>query len=207
MAAWSSNQDDLKSGAIVQMEGHTLTPPNSCNGPKEMEAFGSASCHSPSQSPVRKEMPDCPEAWYCLEIQVILTKDGGTTPPPHNWQAPMVEDMFQDGRYSLMEAVVTGPRWGILFYGRWSLGEGLNLGTFTLSGAISWVDKQVQPSTNAVGLWEGQWLIAQAITEWHIEPRGPRHPYSILPVSPPFSFCNQDQSLWEMRLPTAAAQL
>ena len=40
-------------------------------------------------------MPDCPETQYCLEIQVISTKDGGTTPPPpHAWQAPVIEDML-----------------------------------------------------------------------------------------------------------------
>ena len=37
MATQSNDQDDLKSGVIVQMEGHTLTPLNGCNGPEEME--------------------------------------------------------------------------------------------------------------------------------------------------------------------------
>ena len=64
-----------------------------------------------------------------------------------------------------------------------------------LSGAINRVGKQTQLNTNAVSLGEGQQLIAQAITEQHIEPRGPGHPHSILPVSPPFSFHNQDESL------------
>ena len=40
-------------------------------------------------------MPDHPETWYCLEIQVNSTKDGGATPPPpHAWQVPVVEDML-----------------------------------------------------------------------------------------------------------------
>ena len=48
--------------------------------------------------------------------------------PPHAWQAPVVEDMLQDGKSGLTEAVVTGPGWAILFYGRQSLGERLSLG-------------------------------------------------------------------------------
>ena len=74
---------------------------------------------------------------------------------------------------------------------------------FTLSGAISWVGKEAQFNANAVSHWEGQWLIAQAITEWCIEARGPRHLCFILPASPLFSFHNQDEPPWEVRLPTA----
>ena len=78
----------------------------------------------------------------------------------------------------LTEAVVTGPGWAILFYGWQSLGEGLSLGEaqdamFTLSGAISWIGKQAQLAAKPVSLGDGQQLIAQAITEGHIEPRGP----------------------------------
>ena len=52
----------------------------------KIEVFGSTPSHSPSQSLVRKPTPDCPETWYCLEIQVISTEVGGTTlPPPHTW--------------------------------------------------------------------------------------------------------------------------
>ena len=85
------------------------------------------------------------------------------------------------------------PSWVITFYGRQSLGKGLNLGKvhdamFVLSGAISWVDKQAQLQAKPVSLGEGWWLIAQAITEWCIKPRGPRNPHSILPVSPMCSF-------------------
>ena len=95
MATLSSDLDDQKSGATIQMEGHTLTPLNGQIGPEETEASSSAPSHSPSQSPVRKQTPDCPETQYCLEIQVTSTKDGGTTPPPpHAWQAPVVEDML-----------------------------------------------------------------------------------------------------------------
>ena len=163
MATWSSDLDNQKSGATVWMEGHTLTPPNGWDGPEETEASSRTPLHSPSQSQVRRQMPDHLETWYCLEIQVNPTEDWGVTlPPPHAWQVPVVKS-------GLTEAVVTGPGQAILFYGKQSLGEELSFGeawdaTFMLSGAISWVSKQAQLNANAVSLWEGQWLITQAIT-------------------------------------------
>ena len=78
---------------------------------------------------------------------MTLTKEIGAVPPLHHaWMAPVVEDMLHHGRTGLTEAVVMGPGKAILFYGRWSLGEGLSLGevrdtTFTLTGAGSWVGK------------------------------------------------------------------
>ena len=143
---------------------------------------------------------DHPETKYCLEIQVTPTEEGGTTPPPpHAWQASVVKDMVWDGKSGLTEAVVTGPGWAILIYGWQLLGEGLSLSEicdtmFMLSGAIGWVGKQAQLNAKLVCLGEGQWLIAQAITERCIKPRGPRCPHSIPPVSSSFTFCNQDQS-------------
>ena len=144
------------------------TPPNGWNGPEEMEASGSAPSCSPSQSLVRRQMPDHPKTWYCLEIQVISTEDGRTTPSPlHAWQAPVVGDMLWDGKSGPTEAVVMGPDWAILFYGRQSLGEGLSWGEacdimFTLWGAISWIGKQAQLNARALSPWEGCWFIAKA---------------------------------------------
>ena len=181
MAAKLSDIDDQKSGVILQTEGHTLTPPSGQNGPENPEAFGSTPSCSPSQSPARKLTPDWPKTWYCLEIQVISTEDERVTPPPpHAWQAPIVEDMVQDGKASLTEAIVTGPGLAVLFYGWQLLGEGLSLGetwdtAFTLLGAISWIGKQAQLSTKPVSLGNGWWLISQAIMEGHIKPRGPGH--------------------------------
>ena len=95
MATRSSDFDDKKSGVNIQTMGHTLTPPSSQNGPEETEAFSSTPSHSPSWSPVRGQTPDHPGTQYCLDIHVISFKDGGTIlPPPHAWQAPVVEDMF-----------------------------------------------------------------------------------------------------------------
>ena len=63
--------------------------------------------------------PNCPETQYCLEIQVISTEDDKAIPPlSHAWQGPIMEDMAQEGRAGLMEAVVTGPGIAILFYGQ-----------------------------------------------------------------------------------------
>ena len=119
-------------------------------------------------------------------------------------QAPVGKDMHWDSKSGLTEVVVIGPDWAILFYRRWSLGDRLSLGevqdaTFTLSEAISWVSNQAQLNANAVSLWEGQWLIAQAITKQCIEARGPGCPHWYPPALPPFSFHNQDQSPWEGR--------
>ena len=75
----------------------------------------------------------------------------------------------------------------VLFYGRQSLGEGLSLGEahnamFMLSEGISQVCKQAQLNANALSLCKGWWVIVQAITEWHTEVRGPRHPCTHLPA-------------------------
>ena len=189
------------------MEGHTPTPPNGCYGSEEVETSISTPSPSPSQSPVRRQMPDCSETLYCLEIQVISTKDGGATPTPlHALQVPVVEDLLWDGKSGLTEAVGIG--WAILFYGRQFLGEGLSLGkvhdaTFMLSGAISSVGKQAQLNANAISLWEGWQLIVQAITKWWAVAMGPGHPHTHLPAFVPFSFCNQDRLLWEERLLSA----
>ena len=110
MATRSSNLYSQKSGVNNQTEGHTLTPPSGWNGPEETGAFGNTTSHWPSKSLVRKQMPDCCETQYCLEIQVTLTEDGEIAPPPpHAWQAPVVEDMLRDGKLGLTEVVVTGP--------------------------------------------------------------------------------------------------
>ena len=129
---------------------HTLTLPSGQNGPEDQEAFGSTPSHSPSQSLARIPTPDSPETWYCLEIQVISTEDGGVTlPPPDMWQVPIIKDMVWDDTSGLTVAVVTSPGRVVLFYGQQLLGEGFSLGkawgiVFMLSGVIGWVGKQAQ---------------------------------------------------------------
>ena len=72
---------------------------------------------------------------------MTLTEEIGATPPPsHTWIVPVMEDILHHSRTDLPEAVVTGPGWAVLFYGRLSLGEGLSSGkakdpVFTLTGA------------------------------------------------------------------------
>ena len=75
---------------------------------------------------------------------------------------------------------------------------------FTLSGVIAWVGKQAQLSAKPLSLGNGRWLIAQAITKWSVEARGPGCPHSIPPVSMPFSFHNQDLSPQSANLPVTA---
>ena len=67
--------------------------------------------------------------------------------------APVVEDMLQEARAGLTEAVVIGPGRAILFYGRHSMGEGLKAdkargATFLLTGAGMWVGKLAYLTTN-----------------------------------------------------------
>ena len=42
---------------------------------------------------------------------------GDISPPLHAWMAPIVEDMLQEARAELTEAVVIGPGRAILFMG------------------------------------------------------------------------------------------
>ena len=84
MASRLSDLDEQKPGINIQEEGHTLTPPSGQNSPEDPEGFGSTPSHSPSQSLAWKL--DCPETQYCLEIQVVSTKDERAAPPPsHAW--------------------------------------------------------------------------------------------------------------------------
>ena len=95
MATKSSDLDNQISGANLQVEGHTLTSPSGQKGLEETGASGSATSHSPSQSPERQLLPGHPETWYCLGIHVTLTEErGAVPPPPHGWMAPVVKDML-----------------------------------------------------------------------------------------------------------------
>ena len=85
---------------------------------------------------------------------MTLTEEtGAVPPPPHTWTVPLVEDMLHHGKTGLTKAVVMDPSRAVLFYGRWSLGEGLILGeardaTFTLTGAGTWVGKPAYLATD-----------------------------------------------------------
>ena len=113
--------------------------------PEEMGALGSAPFHLPSWSPARKLLPSHPNTRCCLGIHLTLTEEtAATPPPPHTWMVPLVEDMLCHGRTGLSKAVMVGPDWPVLIYGRWSLGEGLSLGKvrdamFIFTGVGTWV--------------------------------------------------------------------
>ena len=108
---------------------------------------------------------------YCLEIHVTLTEELGAIPlPSQSWMAPLVEDMLWDARTGLTKAVVTGQGRPVLFYGRYSMGEGLTMGkardaTFLLTGAGTWVGKPAYLTADSMTIQEGKRAIAQAISD------------------------------------------
>ena len=162
MATKSSDLDYQTSGANFQTEGHTPLPSRSQKNPEEMGVSGSSPFHLPSWSPTRKMLPSHTDTRHCLGIQMTLTKETGAAPPsPHAWTASMVEDMLCHGRTGLTKAIVMGPGWAVLLYGRQSLGKGLNLGkardtTFMLTGAGTWVGKLAYLAAGPLTIQEGQ---------------------------------------------------
>ena len=102
---------------------------------------------------------------------MTLTEElGAVSPLSHSWMAPLVEDMLCDVRTGLTKAVVIGPGRAVLFYGRCSLGAGLTMdeardATFLLTGVGTWVGKPAYLAAEPMTTQEGQWAIAQAITD------------------------------------------
>ena len=117
-------------------------------------------------SPVQRLPTGCLNANYCLSIQATLTDELGDVPPPsHAWTTPVIEDMLQETRAGLMEAVVIGPGRAILFYGRHSMGESLKADkardvAFLLTGAGMWVGKLAYLTADPMTLQEGRRAIA-----------------------------------------------
>ena len=94
----------------------------------------------------------------------------------------MVEDMLREARAGLTEAVVIGPSWAILFYGRHLMGEGLKVdeardATFLLTGAGTWVGKLAYLTTDPMTIQEGRKTIAQALLDNRVKARGPGCPW------------------------------
>ena len=196
-----SDLGNRTSGANLQMEGHADVPPQSAKDLWESEALGSSPSHSPSSSPARRLLSSCPNIRHCLEIHVTLTEELGAVPPPsHSWMAPLVEDMLHEVRTSLTEEVVTGPGRAVLLYGRCSLGEGLTTdeardATFLLTGAGMWIGKLAYLAADPMTIQEGQWAIAQAITDCHMKVRGLGHLCVNLLAQQPFRFDHPRGSL------------
>ena len=145
-------------------------------------------------SPVQRLLTGRLNTHYCLSIQVTLTDElGDMLPPSHAWTVPVVEDMLQETRTGLTEAVVIGPGRTIIFYGRCSIGEGLKAdeardATFLLTGAGTWVGKLAYLTANPMMLQEGKRAIAHAILDHRVKARGPGHPQVNPPVQQPFRF-------------------
>ena len=116
MAAKLSDLGDRKSGANLQMEGHSDVPSQSVEDQQESEALGSSPSHLLSWSPARRLPSGHPNTKYCLKIHVTLMEElGAVYPPSHAWMAPLVEDMLHDARTGLTEAVLIGPGRAVLF--------------------------------------------------------------------------------------------
>ena len=102
---------------------------------------------------------------------MTLMEELGAIPPlSHFWTTPLVEDMLQDARTGLTEAVVTGPGRAVLFYGRHSMGEGLTVdeardAAFLLTGAGMSVGKLAYLTADLMTIHEGKRAIAQAVLD------------------------------------------
>ena len=127
---------------------------------------------------------------------MTVTGELGDVPPPsHAWTAPVIEDMLQETRAGLTEAVVIGPGRAILFYGRHSMGEGLKVAkardaTFLLTGAGTWVGKSAYLTANPMTVREGRRAIVQAVSDNRVKARGPGFPWVNLQAQQPFKFNN-----------------
>ena len=159
-----------------------------------MEEEDSSPHKSPMWSPVQRPPLGCLNMKHCLEIQVTLTDELGNIPPPsHAWTAPVIEDMLQEARAGLNEAVVISPDRAILFYGRHSMGEGLKADVardtvFLPTGAWMWVGKLAYLTADPMTIQEGRRAIVQAISDKRVKARVPGHPQVNLQDQQPFKF-------------------
>ena len=122
MTAKMSDRGDNITEANLQANGLREEPAQRAADRQEMEEENSSSHNLLMWSPVQRLPTGCLNMDYCLLIQVTLTDELGDVPPPsHSWTTPVIEDMLQETRAGLTEAVVVGPGKAILFYGRCSL--------------------------------------------------------------------------------------
>ena len=194
MAAKSSDSADKTSEANLQTDGQMEKPVQGAADLWETEEEDSFPLHLPTWSPVQRLPLGCLNVKHCLEIQVTLTDElGDVAPPPHSWMPLVIEDMLQETRAGLTEAVVISPGRLILFYGRCLMGEGLRAdeardATFLLTGAGTWVGKSAYLATNPMTIQEGKRAIAQAVSDNRVKARWPRHPQVNLLAQQPFKF-------------------
>ena len=117
---------------------------------------------------------------------------GDVPPPSHAWTAPVVEDMLQEARVRLTEAVVISPGRAILFYGRHLMG-GLKAdkardAAFLLTGAGTWVGKSAYLTADPMTVQEVKRAIPQAILDNRVKARGPGCPWVNPQAQQPFKF-------------------
>ena len=166
MAANTSDRGDNMTEANLQADGLVEEPSQRAADLRGMEEEDSSSHNSMTWSPVQRLPTGRFNMNYCLSMQATLTDELGDVPPPlHAWTTPVIEDMLQETRAGLTEAVVIGPGRAILFYMRCSMGEGLKVdkardATFLLTGAGTWVGKPAYLTANPMTLQEGRRAIA-----------------------------------------------
>ena len=194
MAAKTSNRGDNMIEANPQANGLVEEPAQRGADWRETEEEDSSPHNSLMWSPVQRPSTGRLNINHCLSIQVTLTDEVGDVPPPsHACMAPVVEDMLGETRAGLMEAVVIGPGRAILFYGRRSMGEGLEADeardtAFLLTGVGTWVGKSAYLTANPMTLQEGKRAIARAVSDNRMKARGLGHPRVNLPAQQPFRF-------------------
>ena len=113
--------------------------------------------------------------------------------------ALVVEDMLQEARAGLTEAVVTGSGRAILFYGRHLMGEGLKVdeardAAFLLTEAGMWVGKSAYLTADPMTIQEGKRAIAQTVSDNSVKARGPGCPQVNPPAQQPSKFNTQRTS-------------
>ena len=178
MAANTSDRGDNMTEANRQADGLMEEPAQRAANWQEMEEEDSSPPNSPTWSPVQRPPTGHLNINYCLSIQATLTDELGDVPPPlHALTVPVVEDMLQETRAGLTEAVVIGPGRAILFYGRHSMGEGLKVdeardAAFLLTGAGMWVGKSAYLTANPMTLQESKRAIACAVSDQGVKVRG-----------------------------------
>ena len=194
MAAKLSNLADKMPGANLQADGQMEVPTQGAKDLWGSEEEDSSPSHSLSWSPAQRPPSSHPDVRYCLEIWVTSTEDLGTIPPPsHSWMAPLVEDMLQEARTGLTEAVVVGQDRAVLFSGRHSMGEGLRAdeardATFLFTGVGTWVGKTAYLTANPMTIQEGKRAIAQAVSDNRVKARGLGCPHANPLAQQPFQF-------------------
>ena len=194
MTAKMSDKGDNITEANLQADGLREEPSQRAAERQEMEEEDSSPHNSPMWSPVQRPPTGRLNTNNCLLIQVTLTDELGDVPPPsHSWTTSVIEDMLQETRAGLTEAVVVGPGKAKLFYGRRSLGEGLKVdeardATFLLTGAGAWVGKSAYLTANPMTLQEGKRAIACAVSDHGVKARGLGHPRVNPPAQLPFRF-------------------